>query len=190
MDLGIVIVSYNTRELTLDCLQSVYAALEGSSLQAHVWVVDSASEDGSAAAIEQRFPQATMVASTENLGFARGSNLGMERVLELETPPRHVLLLNPDTLVASDALTRLVAHLDEHPQVGVAGAQLAYGDGSFQHGAFRFPNLWMILFDFFPLNHRLTESRLNGRYLRALYAAGEPFAIDHPLGAALMAGAR
>ncbi|MHB1296418.1 MAG: glycosyltransferase family 2 protein [Anaerolineae bacterium] len=186
MDLGIVVVSYNTRQLTLDCLHSVYAALGASDLQAHVWVVDSASSDGSAAAVEQAFPQATVMACTDNLGFARGSNLGITQMLELPEPPRHVLLLNPDTLVSPDALTRLVTHLDEHPEVGVVGAQLAFGDGSFQHSAFRFPTLWMILFDFYPLHYRLIESRLNGRYPRAWYAAGEPFTIDHPLGAALM----
>lgn len=70
--------------------------------------------------------------------------------------------------------------------MGVAGAQLRYADDSFQHGAFRFPTLLMALFDFVPVPHRVRESWLNGRYPRRLYQRGEPFAIDHPLGAAML----
>ncbi len=186
MDLGIVVVSYNTRRLTANCLESIYRALGGSDLDAHLWAVDNASSDGSAAMIRERFPQATLVSSEENLGFAGGSNLGIERMAALEIPPRHVLLLNPDTIVSDDALPLMVSYLDHHPEAGVVGAQLSYADGSFQHGAFRFPTLWMTLFDFWPIHHRLTNSWLNGRYPRRLYARREPFPIDHPLGAALM----
>jgi hypothetical protein len=80
----------------------------------------------------------------------------------------------------------MASFLNDHPRVGVVGPQLTYGDGTFQHSAFHFPTLWMALFDFFPLHHRLLNSRLNGRYPRHLYEAGEPFPIDHPLGAAMM----
>ena len=186
MDLGIVIVSYNTCQLTLDCLASVYAALAQEGLAAQVCVVDNASSDDSAARIAEHYPQATLIRSAENLGFAGGTNLGLARLLALAPVPRHILLLNPDTLVQPQALTRMIAFLDAHPEVGAVGAQLAYGDGSFQHGAFSFPTLWMALFDFWTIHHRLIHSRLNGRYPRRLYEAGEPFPIDHPLGAALM----
>jgi len=80
----------------------------------------------------------------------------------------------------------MVRFLDATPQAGVVGARLVHGDGSFQHSAFAFPGLLQILFDLFPLHPRLLESRLNGRYPRHLYQAGRPFAVDHPLGAALM----
>jgi N-acetylglucosaminyl-diphospho-decaprenol L-rhamnosyltransferase len=186
MDLGIVIVSYNTRQLTLDCLTSVYAAREAAGLSLSVWVVDNASSDDSVFAIEEHFPQATLIPSSENLGFARGTNLGIERICTLDQPPRYLLLLNPDTLVNAEALSRLMGHLDHHPGVGVVGPQLRYGDGRFQHSAFHFPTLWMALFDFWAINHRLINSRLNGRYPRRLYNRGIPFEIDHPLGAALM----
>ncbi len=192
MDLAIVIVSYNTRELTGNCLASLYAAVErttvtsGAPLSAKVWVVDNASDDASAAMVAERYPQAILLANPRNLGFAGGVNLGLEAIKALESPPSYVLLLNPDTLVAQDALSHMLAFLEEHPRVGVVGAQLAYGDGSFQHGAFRFPTLWMALFDFWTINHRLIHSRLNGRYPRRWYERGEPFAIDHPLGAAMM----
>ena len=187
MDLAIVIVSYNVRELTRGCLASLYAALEEEPLAAHVWVVDNASADDSAGMVREAFPQATLLESGGNLGFAGGANLGLRAIGALDEAPRHVLLLNPDTIVAPDALGHLVRFMDEHPRAGLAGARLAYGDGAFQHGAFRFPTLAMLFLDFWPLNHRLTNSFLNGRYPRRLYEADEPFAIDHPLGAAMMA---
>ena len=186
MDLGIVIVSYNTRQLTADCLTSVYQALASDGLTAQVCVVDNASIDGSAELVSELFPQAMLIASQENLGFSGGNNLAIEHFRELGARPRHLLLLNPDTIVHAHALVRMTRFLDDHPQAGVVGAQLAFGDGSFQHGAYAFPTLWMAFIDFWPINHRLVDSRLNGRYPRRWYERGEAFPIGHPLGAALM----
>jgi N-acetylglucosaminyl-diphospho-decaprenol L-rhamnosyltransferase len=187
MDLVIVTVSYNTRELLADCLKSVLAGLQWSGLDGEVWVVDNASADGSAEMVRQHFPVVHLVAHGENLGFAAGNNLAL-RVMDfgLESNPRHVLFLNPDTRVIGDALGELIRFLDSTPGAGAAGARLVHGDGSFQHSAFAFPGLMQILFDFYPVHHRLLNSRLNGRYPQRLYEAGQPFQVDHPLGAALM----
>jgi N-acetylglucosaminyl-diphospho-decaprenol L-rhamnosyltransferase len=184
-DLAIVIVNWNVRDLLRDCLASVYSDLATNGLQAEVWVVDNASQDGSPDMVRAEFSQVRLVVSRENLGFAGGNNLAL-RQLETTAPPCYVLLLNPDTEVRPGALRTLVDFMDTHPQAGVAGARLFYGDGSFQHGAFGFPGLWQIMFDLFPLPARLYESRLNGRYPRAWYERGEPFSVDHPLGAAMM----
>ncbi len=186
IDLAIVVVSYNTCALTVECLSSVYASLDGSPLRAHVWLVENASQDGSAAAVRARFPQATLIESAHNGGFSAGNNLALRAILALAKGPRYVLLLNSDTLVHPGALEALVTFLDQNPRAGIVGAALRYGDGAFQHSAFAFPTIPMALLDFWPLNHRLTDSRLNGRYPRRLYEAGEPFPVDHPLGAALM----
>lgn len=187
MDLVIVTVSYNTRDLLADCLQSVLTGLEQSGLDGQMWVVDNASSDGSADMVRRRFPAVHLVAHDENLGFAAGNNLALREMgLGGGTKPRHVLFLNPDTLVLGDALAVMVRFLDATPRAGAAGARLVHGDGSFQHSAFAFPGLWQIFLDFFPLHHRLLDSRLNGRYPQRLYAGGQPFPVDHPLGAALM----
>jgi GT2 family glycosyltransferase len=100
--------------------------------------------------------------------------------------PEYVLLLNPDTSVRPGAIRRLVGFMAQNPQVGVCGPQLVYGDGSFQHSAYRFPSLAQIGLDFWPINWRVTDSRLNGRYPKKVYEDGEPFEIDHPLGAAML----
>lgn len=194
-DLAVVIVSWNVKDLLANCLASVFESMTGSALSAVVWVVDNASHDGSAEMVRGRFPQARLIASLDNLGFAGGNNLTLQTIgfqpsnLPLVQPsdlPRHVLLLNPDTEVRDDALVTMVRFMDETPSAGVCGARLVYGDGSFQHSAFGFPGLAQIALDFFPLHWRLTESRLNGRYPRRLYEGRTPFEIDHPLGAAMM----
>jgi len=105
--------------------------------------------------------------------------------------PDYVLLLNPDAEVIDDALPRLVNFLEQTPHAAACGAELRYGDGSFQHSAFRFPGVLQVLFDLFPPlgvpgGHRLLNSRLNGRYPAAWWSRGEPFPVDFVLGAAMM----
>ena len=111
MDLGIIVVSYNTRQLTLECLASVYRELEDSHLDGRLWMLDNASSDGSAAAIGQTYPQAIVIAGTENLGFARAVNRSLELVESLVAPPPFVLLLNPDTVVNSGAFCEMLTYL-------------------------------------------------------------------------------
>jgi N-acetylglucosaminyl-diphospho-decaprenol L-rhamnosyltransferase len=190
VSLAVVVVSYNVRDLLRSCLAATYACLARSpELEAAVWVVDNASTDGSAILAASEFPQARLIESSENLGFAGGNNLALRRLgFDTEGPqPDLVLLLNPDAEPLGDAIGRMAAFLRENPGVGGAGAQLLYPDGSFQHGAFHFPGLWQLWLDFFPPRpRRLLDSRLNGRYPRSLYQAGRPFPIDFALGAALM----
>jgi len=213
MDLAIVIVSYNVRALLKACLESLFASLAGApALAAEVWVVDNASADGSAAMVRADFPQVRLVASPENLGYSAGNNVALQALgfaplaaearplstypwaTDVPRPagqPRHVWLLNPDTVVQGDAAAQLVRSLDAMKQAGACGAQLAYADGSFQHGAFRFPGLAQLGLDFFPppgrLNQPLLDSRLNGRYSRQLYDQSQPFPVDFVLGATLLA---
>jgi N-acetylglucosaminyl-diphospho-decaprenol L-rhamnosyltransferase len=190
-DLAIVIVSWNVQELLEACLASVYEGLKNSNLVGEVWVVDNASTDDSAAMVRERFPQARLMANETNVGFAAANNQALWAMgfpsAERHKLPRYVLLLNPDTEVLGDALATMVRFLDENPQAGVAGAKLLYPDGRLQHSVFAFPSLAQAFLDFFPLHYRLLNSRLNGRYPRKSYERGEPFPIDHPLGAALMA---
>lgn len=180
MDLSIIIVSYNTLDLLRACLTSLISALS-CRLNYEVLVVDNASTDGSAAMVQDVFPEVRVLINDQNRGFAAANNQALE-----QSKGRHAILLNPDTVVKEGALDGMVQFLDEDARVGVVGPKLIYPDGGFQHSAFTFPTLPMVFLDFFPLNHRLMDSRLNGRYPRALYEAGEPFPVDHPLGAALM----
>ena len=192
MKLGIIIVSYNVRDLLRRCLTALSDDLARSpTLQATIVVVDNASGDGSAAMVAQEFPAVELIASAENLGFAGGNNRGLRALGFGLTPPPPtrpdaVLLLNPDTETHPGAIAALADFLAAHPGAGGCGARLNYGDGSFQHSAFRFPGLTQLFLDLFPIHPRLLDSPLNGRYPRRLYDSDHPFPIDFALGAALM----
>ncbi|MEW5720564.1 MAG: glycosyltransferase, partial [Chloroflexota bacterium] len=182
IDLSIVIVSYNVRELLARCLESVNSeqltvnskilATGDWRLATEIFVVDNASRDGSAAMVRERFPRVHLIENAENRGFAAANNQAFA-----QTRGRYILMLNPDTEVRVGALETLVEFMDAHPRAGACGGKLVFGDGSLQHSAFAFPSLAQIFLDFFPFNWRLTDSRLNGRYPRAGYARGAPFQI-------------
>lgn len=208
MRLAVIILSYNTRELLRQCLRSVFAAsaLHADQLAIDVIVVDNASPDGSSELVAAEFPQAYLFASQVNLGYTGGNNLALNRLgfpvdapalplascpLPLAPSPDFVLLLNADTEVTGDALWIMATFLQNHPTVGACGAHLQYGNGAFQHGAFRFPSLFQVALDFFPLTglpgaHRLHNSWWNGRYAAQLWQGQTPFPVDFVLGAALM----
>jgi N-acetylglucosaminyl-diphospho-decaprenol L-rhamnosyltransferase len=186
--LSIVIVTWNVRQLALDCLRSVYDDLARVPFAGQVWLVDNASADGTAQAVREQFPQARLLEPGENLGFGRANNLALRTMGFPDSDanlPDFVLLLNPDTIIMPGALSALVSAM-ESSDAGLAGARLVYGDGSFQHSAFAFPGLAQLFIDLFPVPARLRESRLNGRYPRSLYLGSEPFEIDHPLGASFL----
>ncbi|MDP8921257.1 MAG: glycosyltransferase family 2 protein [Chloroflexota bacterium] len=175
-DLSIVVVSYNGREALARCLAASRAAIDG--LAAELIVVDNASVDGSPALVAGRFPEARLIANRDNVGFGRANNQAFA-----VARGRYILLLNPDTEPAPDALRNLVTFADANPRAGLVGAWLEYPDGRHQHSAFRFPDWKQALFGFFD-NVVPLDSRLNGRYPPCRYA--RPFAAEHLLGACLL----
>jgi hypothetical protein len=196
---AIIIVNWNVRDMLAACLRSVEADLTASQLSGQVWVVDNASTDDSVAMLRRDFPQVQLIASDKNLGFAGGNNAALRAIGFADKPPsplregaggeidlpEAVLLLNPDTEVHPGALRALFDFLKNNPRVGIVGARLIYGNGSFQHSVFAFPGLWQLAIELLPLPGRLAESRLNGRYPRSAYESGRPFRVGHPLGAAM-----
>ena len=122
IDVSIVVVSYNTLAMTLDCLRSIVAETRECSYE--VIVVDNASADGSAAAIAAAAPWAALIASPENLGFARANNLAARRACG-----RLILLLNPDTVIRDGAIDRLVAFANQRPAARLWGGRTLFADG-------------------------------------------------------------
>lgn len=191
LDIGAVVVSWNTRADTLNAVRSLRDDLLTSGLAWRIVVVDNGSADGTVDALRGEFSDVEVVASDENLGFVRANNLGMT-MLGLaadDNGPRAVYLLNPDTVSHPGATRRLFDTLMADPRAGMAGAGLRFGDGSFQHSAFMFPGLFQLWMELFPTPGRLYESRLNGRYPRTAYARSSPFEVDFVLGATMMARA-
>lgn len=181
-DLSIIVVSYNTRDLLRECLQSIYHQ-PTSRYQFEVLVVDNASSDGSAEMVRAEFGGAKLIANGENVGFGAANNQALQ-----QAQGHYILLLNPDATVVGPAIWQMLAFLEAQPGAAVVSPALQYPDGKFQEGAFHFPTLAQIFLDLFPLNWRLTRSRLNGRYPRRFYGGDYPraFEIDFPLGACLL----
>ena len=122
-ELTIIIVSYNTKALTLKCLETLYATTRDTAFRCVVY--DNASEDGSSQAIGAAFPQVELIASSQNLGFAKANNV----VAEAATTP-WILLLNPDTEVHAGAVDHLIAFAKAHPDAGITGGRTVFPDGS------------------------------------------------------------
>ncbi len=137
---SIIIVSYNTRALTLECLRSVYDQTRDVSFE--VFVVDNASADGSAAAIAAEFPQVRLFALDQNLGFAAANNFAARHA-----QGKWLLLLNPDTVVLDQAIDRLVSFTRrsaaEDPACGIFGGRTVFADGQLNPtSAWARPTLW------------------------------------------------
>lgn len=123
VDVSVLVVSYNTRELTLAALSSLLDRTK--SLRIEIIVVDNASRDGSAAAISEAVPGARVIASADNLGFAGGNNLAAQHARG-----EYLLLLNPDTVVLDGAVDKLVAFARARPQAQIWGGRTLFADGS------------------------------------------------------------
>jgi N-acetylglucosaminyl-diphospho-decaprenol L-rhamnosyltransferase len=137
-EVAIVIVSYNTRERTLDCVRSVLAHPPAPATE--IVVVDNDSADGSADALELEFPGVTVFRSGDNLGFARAVNLGARA-----SSAEYLLLLNPDTVVLPGALAALLAFAREHPEHGVYGGRTLREDGELDPSScWGAPTLWSL----------------------------------------------
>jgi N-acetylglucosaminyl-diphospho-decaprenol L-rhamnosyltransferase len=138
VDVAVLIVSYNTRERTLDCVRSVLAHPPAPATE--IVVVDNDSADGSADALELEFPDVTVLRSGDNLGFARAVNLGARA-----TGAEYLLLLNPDTVVRTGALAALLDFARTHPEHGVYGGRTFREDGELDPSScWGAPTLWSL----------------------------------------------
>ncbi len=170
LDLGIVIVNYNVRDLLRDCLASIFESRGDFTFR--VCVVDNASTDGSADMVQTEFPQVHLI-RTENRGYAAGNNLGLRafgftdegRKTKDNATPCYALLLNPDTVLPPSALADMLAFMEAHPQAGVAGPRLVREDGSLDKACRRsFPTPEVALYRLSGLGRLFPRSRRFGRY--------------------------
>jgi len=132
-DVSVVIVSYNTRAMLDDCLRRV---MDSRDVALEVFVVDNASSDGSADHVEASFPDVHVVRNPDNRGFAAANNAALRRARG-----RHLLLLNPDTLVEPGTIATLAHFLDARPKVGITGPKVMNRDGSLQSCGYWYPSL-------------------------------------------------
>ena len=174
MDVSIVIVNWNTKNLLLQCLEAVYQT--AGAVETEVYVVDNGSADGSGTAVKERFPGVTLIENQINLGFAKANN----QALSLSKGD-YLLLLNPDTRVEAEAIERLFSFMKGRSEAGAAGPQLLHSDGTKQNSIANFPSL--------------ATELLNKRFLRWLFPKKfpgkervyrEPLEVDSVIGACMM----
>ena len=184
MDLSIVIVSYNARDYLRACLASVYQHTAGLAYE--VIVVDNDSWDGSAEMVGGEFPRAALIRSPGNQGFAAACNRGIA-----QAQGEFILLLNPDTGIASNAFAPMVAHCRQQPDVGVLGPKLLNSDGSLQLSCRRFPSHLTGLFNRQALLTRLfPRNPFSSRYLMTDWDHDSIAEVDWLSGACMLISRR
>ena len=134
LDVAFIIVTWNARDLLMDCLESLFSQV--SLISYEVFVVDNGSHDGTVEAVKDRFPDAKLIANEDNLGFAAANNQGLKAMFA-----RYAVLLNSDTIVSKGVFERLAGFMDENPDTAVTGPQLLNRDGSKQNCFHNYPSL-------------------------------------------------
>ncbi|MBI4999450.1 glycosyltransferase family 2 protein, partial [Candidatus Gottesmanbacteria bacterium] len=142
VDLSIIVLSYNTKDLLLKCLESI-KNMERGTWNMEIIVVDNGSTDGTVEEIENLIRQRgeenfKLIKNKKNLGFAAGNNIGIKA-----SSGKYILLLNSDTIVFPDTLVSMYRYMDTHPEVGVATCRVEFPDGQLDPACHRgFPTPW------------------------------------------------
>jgi hypothetical protein len=171
MDLSLIIVNLDTKELLLACIASIYTTVPPLSFE--IWLVDNGSSDGSVDAVSQSFPQVRCIENSRNLGFAKANNQAMRHALG-----RYIVLLNTDTVLTPEALATIAGFMDKNREAGICGGQLLNKDGSLQNSIANIPTLATEL-----LNKSLLRRFFPRRF------PGKEFRFDLPLSVESIIGA-
>lgn len=188
VDIGIVIVNYNTRDLLRRSLQTVLAS-KGISLR--VCVIDNNSGDGSAEMVAAEFPEVTVIHNRDNVGYPAANNQGLKLFgfdgTGSPDVPRYALLLNADTEVPEDALASVVAFADSRADIGVVGPRLVRLDGSLDKACRRsFPTPEVSFYHMAGLSRLFPKSPRFGRYNLSYMDEGETAEVDSVVGAFML----
>ena len=158
-DLGIVIVNYNTKDLTYNCLKSIEKA-EKPKRGVEVIVVDNGSKDGSVQMIKKIFPWVKLISKKENLGFSKANNIGAKALNS-----KNILFLNSDTEIRKYSLVKPLKYLNSHPNVGAVTIKLFLADGQIDYDNHRsFPTPWVALTKFSGLSSMFPNSTFFNSY--------------------------
>jgi GT2 family glycosyltransferase len=179
--LTIAIATWNNRGDVVRCLRS----LGPIPPEWRVWVFDNGSDDGTPDLVREQFPEATVTASRDNLGFARANNL-----IIAGSDSEYVLLLNPDTMVTPKAIQTALDEIRSRPDVGILTVQLRNPDGSLQPSCFRFHTPWMNLVEFGGIYRLFSRCWRARRLLAGCWDHGQSREVDWTLGAFMLVARR
>jgi GT2 family glycosyltransferase len=153
VDVSVIFVSYNTAQMSVEAIRLVKESLHQLAIE--IFVIDNASKDGSADLIAQTFPDVTLIANTQNVGFGRANNQALPLL-----SGRYVLLLNTDAFVQRDTIQKTVEFMDAHMNVGILGVRLLGRDGVLQPSCRYFPSPWALFLHRTGLNKFFTQVQM------------------------------
>jgi len=156
VDVSVIVVAWNVKRLLQDCLDSVVA--QTKDVDYEIIYVDNASEDGSVEMVRQRFPDVRIIENSQNNGFIKANNQGIE-----VARGRYVLLLNSDTLVLDNAIAKTVVFADAHPEAAVVGCRVLNPDRTLQRTCFMYPSLLNMFLSATYLYKLFPRSKFFGR---------------------------
>jgi GT2 family glycosyltransferase len=174
LDISVIVVSFNTRGLVLDCLASVFETIKDISFE--VWLVDNNSTDGTVGAVRKAYPDVAIIENEENLGFAAANNQALRQM-----NGRYALLLNSDTVLTKGAVRELYEFMEHTPEAGMACGQLLNQDGSKQNSIASFPSLLTLL-----ANETALRILMPDRFPSKRRDYASPIEVDSGIGACLM----
>jgi len=177
IDLSIIILNYNTKDLLRNCLQSVKKSKAGG-LAIEIIVVDNASTDNSAEMVEREFPKFCFVQSKKNLGFSGGNNLGIR-----EAKGRYLLFLNSDTEIKPGALKEIISFMNEDQRIGACTPKTMLFSGGMDPDCHRgFPTPWASICYFLGFESLFPKSKIFGQYHKFYLDLNKTHEIDAGFG--------
>mgnify|MGYP002638712354 FL=1 len=180
MQLSIVIVNYNVKYFVEQCIHSIQKAVNG--LTAEVFVVDNNSVDGSVRMIREKFPEVHLIENKDNKGFSKANNQAIKKA-----KGKYILILNPDTILEDDTLTKCVNFMDDHPDAGGLGVKMIDGKGKFLPESKRgLPSPSVAFFKMFGFSSLFPKSKLFNKYNLGYLDKNKTHEVDVLAGAFMM----
>ena len=180
MDVSVIIVSYNTKDLLRQTIQSVISTTQ--NIKYEILVADNNSTDGSPLMVSEEFPQVKLIETGENLGFSKGNNIAIK-----QAKGRYILLLNSDTVVKGDCLEQCVKYMDGHQDIGALGCKILLPSGQLDHACKRgFPTPEASLYYMLRLHKVFPDNHKYGAYCASYLGEDETGEVDALMGAFMM----
>lgn len=180
MQFSVIILNYNVRYFLEQCVFSVQKALE--NIDGEIIVVDNNSQDDSCAMMKQYFPNLQLIENKENSGFPKGNNLGVAAA-----KGEYICILNPDTLVAEDTFTKVLAFAQKKSDLGIVGVKLIDGTGNFLPESKRgIPTPWTAFTKITGLYQLFPKSKVFGKYYSEHLTENETGKIEILVGAFML----
>ncbi len=178
MDLSVIIVSYNTQDLTLQAINSVVKAKQPKN-KLEIILIDNNSSDNTVSLVKTKFPKVKIIANSKNLGFAKANNQGLRKA-----KGRYLLLLNSDVIINKDTLIKMIDYMDNNQQIGLSTCRVELADGSIDPASHRgFPTPWASFTYYSGLEKLFPSSKIFAQYHQGWKDLTKTHQIDSPVGA-------